>query len=91
MEEEEEAHQFGWIPDHPDLRDYTEDLREDMPEEARRELKSILRETSVRSPEQVARISLPASVDLRRGCSPIEDQKSLNSCTANAGVGVIEL
>jgi C1A family cysteine protease len=88
--EEEEAHQFGWIPDHPDLRDYTEDLREEMPEKIRKELKPMLRETSVRSPEQVARISLPASVDLRKWCSPIEDQRRIGSCTANAGVGVIE-
>lgn len=34
--------------------------------------------------------SLPASVDLREGCSPIEDQGGLGSCTAHAGVGIIE-
>lgn len=32
----------------------------------------------------------PASVDLRQWCSPIEDQKSLGSCTAHAGVGMLE-
>lgn len=33
---------------------------------------------------------LPASVDLRVHCSPIEDQLGLGSCTAQAGAGVIE-
>jgi C1A family cysteine protease len=32
----------------------------------------------------------PASVDLRAWCSPIEDQGNLGSCTANAGVGLLE-
>jgi C1A family cysteine protease len=34
--------------------------------------------------------TLPASVDLRAWCSPIEDQGALGSCTANAGVGLVE-
>ncbi len=34
--------------------------------------------------------SLPASVDLRDCCSPVEDQGMLGSCTAHAGVGLIE-
>ena len=34
--------------------------------------------------------ALPASVDLREWCSPVEDQRNLGSCTAHAGVGVIE-
>jgi C1A family cysteine protease len=33
---------------------------------------------------------LPASVDLRAGCSPVEDQGQLGSCTANALVGNLE-
>ncbi len=32
----------------------------------------------------------PASVDLRAACPPVEDQGGLGSCTANAGIGVIE-
>ena len=34
--------------------------------------------------------SLPAIVDLRARCSPIEDQRDLGSCTAQAGSGLIE-
>jgi len=33
---------------------------------------------------------LPAAVDLRSGCSPVENQLALNSCTANALVGALE-
>lgn len=33
---------------------------------------------------------LPVSVDLRAWCSPIENQLNLGSCTANAGVGMVE-
>ncbi len=35
-------------------------------------------------------VRLPASVDLRAGCSPVEDQGALGSCTANALVGNLE-
>jgi len=34
--------------------------------------------------------SLPGTVDLRAWFSPIEDQGDLGSCTANAGVGILE-
>jgi C1A family cysteine protease len=33
---------------------------------------------------------LPAKVDLRPGCSKVEDQKELGSCTANAIAGALE-
>lgn len=33
---------------------------------------------------------LPALVDLRAHCSPVEDQRLTNSCTANAAVGALE-
>jgi len=77
--EEEETYRFGWIPDYPDFRDYTEE------HEA---VKPLLEKTSVESPERVA--SLPASVDISEWCSEIENQKNLNSCPAHAGVGLIE-
>jgi C1A family cysteine protease len=34
--------------------------------------------------------ALPPAVDLRPGCSPVEDQGELGSCTANALVGSLE-
>ena len=69
-------HGMGWIPDYPDFRDYTEKTEE---------VKSVL---SSRGLDRAR--SLPPSVDLREWCSPIEDQGMLGSCTAHAGVGIIE-
>jgi len=67
---------MGWIPDYPDFRDYTEEIEE---------VKSILGPIKPLKPK-----GLPASVHLREWCSPVEDQGSLGSCTAHAGVGMIE-
>lgn len=33
---------------------------------------------------------MPKSIDLRKWCSPIENQGALGSCTAHAGVGMLE-
>ena len=35
-------------------------------------------------------IALPASIDLSQWCSPVENQGSLGSCTANTAVGLYE-
>ena len=35
-------------------------------------------------------LQLPLAADLRPGCSPVEDQGPLGSCTAQGGVGVLE-
>jgi C1A family cysteine protease len=40
--------------------------------------------------ETKAPLGVPASVDLRPWCSPIENQLNLGSCTAHAAVGVVE-
>ena len=71
-----EKYGMGWIPDYPDLRDYTEKTEE---------VKSILEPKGL---HQIKR--LPESVDLREWCSPVEDQGRIGSCTAHAGVGIIE-
>jgi len=67
---------MGWIPDYPDFRDYTEKTEE---------VRLALGSATVSKGK-----SLPASVDLREWCSPVEDQGDLGSCTAQAGVGIIE-
>ncbi|MBN1938046.1 MAG: cysteine protease [Candidatus Aminicenantes bacterium] len=69
---------FGWIPDIPDFRDYS---RESPP------VRSLLGAGRRRAGKSTA---LPTAVDLRADCSPVEDQGALGSCTANAGVGLIE-
>ncbi len=69
---------MGWIPDYPDLRDYTPEHEVIQPE-----LKK------VRMPRG-ARLTLPTSADLRAWCSEVEHQDGLGSCTSHAGVGVVE-
>ncbi len=76
---------MGWIPDYPDFRDYTEENEN---------VKALLEPTGVllRAPEGKKKRGAkpPSSADLRKWCSPVEDQGQLGSCTANAGAGVIE-
>jgi C1A family cysteine protease len=69
----------GWLPDWPDHRDYTTEHPE-----LRMQLES-LGAAELSDPS-----ALPLTVDLRPWFSPIEDQGSLGSCTANAGMGVLE-
>ncbi|GAB4535677.1 MAG: C1 family peptidase [Thermodesulfovibrionia bacterium] len=68
---------MGWLPDYPDFRDYTEEHKE---------VSEIIANTGVLK----KKIKLPISVDLRQWCSPVEDQGSLGSCTAHAGIGMVE-
>jgi C1A family cysteine protease len=67
----------GWLPDRPDLRDYTAD------HPAITRLIDPVTQKALKGP-------LPAIVDLRPFCSPVENQGMLGSCTANAAVGVVE-
>ena len=82
---------MGWLRDLPDFRDYTPEQAE-APTKlqkagARRSVRSMLSEIgSVGGPVS----ALPPVVDLRPWMSPIEDQGSIGSCTANAGVGLVE-
>ncbi len=68
---------MGWIPDYPDFRDYTEE------HEA---INKIISPTGITR----KKLMLLPSVDLRQWCSPVEDQGPLGSCTAHAGVGMVE-
>ncbi len=70
---------LGWIPDIPDLRDYTMEASE-----VRKALAAKPGGRRSRAPRR------PARADLREWCPPVEDQGSLGSCTAHAGVGAIE-
>lgn len=68
---------MGWLRDWPDFRDYTLEHERISP-------------MLVKSEVVKGKAALPSQVDLRPWCSPIEDQGSLGSCTANAGVGLVE-
>lgn len=69
---------LGWLPDIPDRRDYHEGTGE---------IQAMLKKVGVANADAV---KLPTKVDLTQWCSPIEDQESLGSCTANAGVALAE-
>lgn len=72
---------LGWSPDLPDCRDYTLDSEAIADKLQRR--KSILIKGAGKK-------GLPSAVDNRGACSPVEDQGSLGSCTAQAVVGALE-
>jgi len=82
---------MGWLPDYPDFRDYTvekEEVSLRLKRLAQKEpVKDMLKKLGVAQP---AKASIPKSADLRKWCSPIENQGALGSCTANAGVGLVE-
>ena len=77
MSDGNERRGMGWLPDYPDFRDYTE---------GHEEISEVL--ATARPLKKVAKV--PSSVDLRAWCSAVEDQGSLGSCTAHAGVGIVE-
>ncbi len=76
---------MGWLPDYPDLRDYTDKTQD---------VKVLLEPTGLlpaaRAGKRLKQRSLPAAVDLREWCSAVEDQLNLGSCTAQAGAGILE-
>jgi len=69
---------MGWLPDYPDFRDFT--VEHDA-------VNGMLAKVGAGKP---LKAGLPATTDLRPWCPPIENQGSLGSCTANAGVAMVE-
>src|SRR4051794_9214717 len=72
---------MGWLRDFTDVRDYTRSHAEVAP---------LLNAAPAAAVLQADAPQLPATADLRQWCSPIEDQRTIGSCTANAGVGIVE-
>ena len=67
---------FGWIPDYPDIRDYTEEHEK---------IKPLLSNLKVDQAN-----SIPTEFDLRKWCSPIENQQNIGACTAHAVTAIVE-
>jgi len=59
----------GWLPPMPDLRDYSVENQD---------IKDMTKKLGL----AVQTLLLPATVDLRQWCSPIENQLNLGSCSA---------
>ncbi len=87
---------MGWLPDYPDFRDLTIDN-----DDVSLKMKGLGQKDSVRKmlvkagavkagAAKASKPVLPASVSLVQWFSPVEDQGNLGSCTANAGVGLVE-
>lgn len=70
----------GWVPPLPDLRDYTE---------AHPEISDMVKKMGL-SADPRKSPALPPKMDLRQWCSDVENQKTLGSCSAHAGMGIIE-
>lgn len=81
---------MGWLPDYPDIRDVTfqsERVPSKLQALGQPSVKQMLAKVGATTSAPAA---LPTSVDLRPWCSLIEDQKTIGSCTAHAGVGLVE-
>jgi C1A family cysteine protease len=82
---------MGWLPDYPDFRDYTVER-----DKVSTRLKLLGQKDSVKAMlkkvgvSKQGKVALPSSADLREWCSPVEDQDGLGSCTAHAGIGIVE-
>jgi C1A family cysteine protease len=71
----------GWLRDYPDFRDYTPEHESIAP---------LLKQAKIPSAEKATAKTLPTSMDLRQWFPPVENQLTIGSCTANAGVGLVE-
>ena len=81
---------MGWLPDYPDFRDLTVDhdnVSTRMQSLGQDSIKKMLAKTT---PQKAVKSGLPNKISLVNWFSPIEDQGDLGSCTANAGVGLVE-
>ena len=82
---------MGWLPDYPDFRDLTIEQ-----ENVSTRLKGLGQTDSIKEmlskagASVTAKAAIPKSVSLLSWFPPIEDQGSIGSCTANAGVGLVE-
>jgi C1A family cysteine protease len=82
---------MGWVPDYPDFRDYDINKDEIPPPQRlkgqKQTVKDMLGDLGL---TKKTGITLEPTNDLRQWCTPIENQLSLGSCTAHAGVGMVE-
>lgn len=81
---------MGWLRDLPDYRDYdftTDTIPAKKKELGQENIKKMVDKLGIKGAQKT---TLPSSVDLSQWCSPIENQLNLGSCTAHAGIGLLE-
>jgi len=76
--DENEMMGLGWLHELPDIRDYSVETEA---------VSMILKPLKL---SKISPSTLPAAVDMKNMFSPIENQQSIGSCTAHAGVGLVE-
>ena len=83
---------MGWMRDLPDIRDYTlkSELNDVSPKRRARGVNRSISEMAKALGINYGLAGLPPAANLTPWFSPIEDQGALGSCTANAGVGIVE-
>jgi C1A family cysteine protease len=91
MEQEFGNYSMGWLRDYPDFRDFTID-HDSIPARLAsagqtRSVREMLAHVGI---VRTAEPELPAGIDLTPWCPTIEDQGKIGSCTAHAGVGLLE-
>ena len=82
---------MGWLPDYPDFRDLTvENDHVSTRLQGLGQKDSVKKMLSKAGANKTGKTALPKTASLVEWFSPIEDQGELGSCTANAGVGLVE-
>jgi C1A family cysteine protease len=91
MNEKPYCRKFGWRRDLPDFRDFTvnnNELSSKLKAIGNQQpIQALLKKTGVAKPKKE---KLPSTTDLRKWCSAVEQQGNIGSCTAQAGVGMME-
>jgi C1A family cysteine protease len=94
MAEVFESHGLGWLPGYPDVRDHTPQAETVHP---RRRASSAVEQKPVKEILESIKATQPPAdkasnkvSDLQEWFSPVEDQQTLGSCTAQAGVALVE-
>lgn len=87
----------GWMKDYPDFRDNTPATNTISPRQKSRGVKEPVNEilkklnpATTKKTVAAKKAATSTKVDLCEWCSPIEDQGSIGSCTAHAGIGLYE-
>ena len=79
------------MPELPDFRDFSIETDEvhSIFEAVTMKINPIATQGKKSKNEEIP-LAIPAQVDVRNWCSPIENQGQIGSCTAHAGVGLLE-
>jgi len=84
-------YRLGWVRDLPDMRDFDPADSSKVVAGVRSvKQKEVADYLEMKTRAIAVEAKAKSSTDLSGGFSPVEDQSDLGSCTANAGVGVLE-